>query len=148
MAWNKTFYDAIFENKETPEHCHFLEPCSLWEKEFCQSNQRVDCNPADIYLFEDNSGNTKTMYEIYLKLTVKTPEWRQYVILVSWLLTSNRFYMCFYWWLRVWIPHNFRRTGEFWSDIFSRGWAFLKFKGGYLLGGPVSSRGDLVLFGL
>ena len=40
-------------------------------------------NPADIYLFKVNNGNTRTKYEICSKLTIKTPEQR----LASSLLT-------------------------------------------------------------
>ena len=30
---------------------------------------------ASIYLFKSNNWNTRTMYEIYLELTIKTPKW-------------------------------------------------------------------------
>ena len=36
--------------------------------------------PEDHYLFKVNYRNTKTRYEIYLKLTTKTPERRQWRI--------------------------------------------------------------------
>ena len=44
--------------------------------------------PAGIYLFKVNIGNTKTACEIRSKLTIKTP----YVVLLSLLLTLNRFH--------------------------------------------------------
>ena len=51
--------------------------------------------PPGIYLFKVNIGNTKTTCEIRSKLTIKTP----YVVLLSLLLTLNRFHAmswCFY----------------------------------------------------
>ena len=36
------------------------------------------CNPVGIYLLKVNSGDTRTSYEIYSKLTIKTPERRQW----------------------------------------------------------------------
>ena len=62
-------------------------------------------NPAGIYLPKDNNGNTRTMCEIYSKLTIKTPErdhWRRsgvfivnfeqisYIVLVLPMLTLRK----------------------------------------------------------
>ena len=41
-------------------------------------------NPANIYLFKVNNGKTGAMYEIYLKLTIKTP-----VRLIEYLLCKT-----------------------------------------------------------
>lgn len=38
--------------------------------------QDVSQNPACVHLLKVNSGNTRSMFEIYSKLTVKTTEWR------------------------------------------------------------------------
>ena len=57
--------------------------------------------PTGIHLFKVNNGNTKAMYDICYQLT-KTPDWRRDVILVSLLLTMNRFHTlpwCFHCWL-------------------------------------------------
>ena len=48
------------------------------------------------YLFKVVDGETRTMYEICSKLTIKTPERRQWC-LVSLLLTWNRFHTLFLW---------------------------------------------------
>ena len=37
-----------------------------------------DLNPTGIYLLKMNIKSTSTMYEICSKLTIKTPEWRQW----------------------------------------------------------------------
>ena len=60
------------------------------------------CNPVGIYLFKVNDGYTRTMCEICSKLTIKTPERRHDVFLVSLLLTFNKFhtlFLCFHCWL-------------------------------------------------
>ena len=46
---------------------------------------------TDIYLFRVNSENTKAMYEIYLKLTIKTQNDINDVVVVFLLLTLNKF---------------------------------------------------------
>ena len=43
-----------------------------------------------IYLFKDNNRNTKTMCEICLRLTIKTTEWRQWLVKMFLLLASNK----------------------------------------------------------
>ena len=40
--------------------------------------QKVQQNSAGIHLFKVNNRNIRTMPEIYLTLTVKTPGWRQW----------------------------------------------------------------------
>ena len=51
---------------------------------------------AGIYLFEVNNENARIMREICLEFTIKTPELRySYVILVSLLLTLNKFDILF-----------------------------------------------------
>ena len=57
---------------------------------------------AVIYLFKVNNRNTRTIYEIWSKLTIKTPQWSQWRHLVPLLLTLNIFYTLrcyFYCWL-------------------------------------------------
>ena len=57
--------------------------------------------PADSYLFKVNNGNTGKRCEICSKLTIKTPERRQW-FLVSLLLTLNRFHILF-WHYHCWL---------------------------------------------
>ena len=45
--------------------------------------------PAGIYLLKVNNKNTRTRCEICSKLTIKTPERRQWLVLVLQLLTLN-----------------------------------------------------------
>ena len=46
-------------------------------------------NPASIYLFKVNNRNTRKRPDVCSKLTMKIPEWRYLVVLVSSLLTLN-----------------------------------------------------------
>ena len=65
-----------------------------WEKKIIPSIILRE-NPDGIYLFKINNGNTRAMCEICSKLTINTPERRQ------WLLNLNRFYTmlcCFHCW--------------------------------------------------
>ena len=41
-------------------------------------NFEINFIPVGIYLFKVNKGNTRTMCEIYSKLTIKTPERRHW----------------------------------------------------------------------
>ena len=41
-------------------------------------------NPAGIYLFKVNNRNTRTRCEICSKLTIKTPERRQWRVIADW----------------------------------------------------------------
>ena len=41
-------------------------------------DKTLELNPAKIYLFKDSNRNTRKRCEICSKLTVKTPEWRQW----------------------------------------------------------------------
>ena len=62
----------------------------------------IDYNPTGIYLFKVNNRNTRTMCEICSWLTIKTPERRQWRVLVPLLLTLHRCHLlfwCFYNWL-------------------------------------------------
>ena len=43
------------------------------------------------WLVQTSNRNTETMFDVYSKLTIKTPERRHKVALVSLLLTLNRF---------------------------------------------------------
>ena len=55
--------------------------------------------PAGNYLFKVNNRNTRTRFEICSKSTIKTLEQRQWLVLVSLLLTLNifrTFFQCFY----------------------------------------------------
>ena len=38
----------------------------------------ISFNAANIYLFNVNNRNTRKRFKICLKLTIKTPEWRQW----------------------------------------------------------------------
>ena len=50
-------------------------------------------NSVDIYLFKVNNRNFRTMCEICLELTIKTPQWRQWH-LISLLLALTYFTHC------------------------------------------------------
>ena len=52
-------------------------------------------NPTGIYLLKVNNRNTRTRFEICLKLTIKIPERRHGIFLVSFLLTLNIFHTLF-----------------------------------------------------
>ena len=52
----------------------------------------ADNYPADTYLITVNEGNIRTMREICPKLTIRTPERRNDVVLVSLLLTLKIFH--------------------------------------------------------
>ena len=54
----------------------------------------VKAYPAGNYLFKVNHRNTRTRCEICSKLTIKTPERRHSFVLVSLLLTLNKFTPC------------------------------------------------------
>ena len=51
--------------------------------------------PANIYLFKVNNKSTRKRCEIFSKLTIKTPEWRQRLVLVFLLLTLKIFHTFF-----------------------------------------------------
>ena len=53
-------------------------------------------NPVSICMFKVNNRNTKPRFEICSKLTIKTPERRQWDRSVSLLLTLNIFHTLFY----------------------------------------------------
>ena len=55
----------------------------------------VPDNSAGIYLFRDHNKNSRTRYEICSKLTIKTLEFVNDVVLQSLLLTLNKFYSLF-----------------------------------------------------
>ena len=57
---------------------------------------------AGIYLTKVSNGNTTKMCEFCSKLTIKTPEWRYWMVLVSLLLTLNRFHILF-WCIHCWL---------------------------------------------
>ena len=61
-----------------------------------QKSMKMGGTPIGIYLFKVSHKNTLTMFEISLKLTTKAPERRHDVVLVSLLLTLNRFYTLFW----------------------------------------------------
>ena len=71
----------------------------------CQQQSKMILNPARIYLLKVNNGNARTMCEMHLKLTINTPERRQWrrsgvftnnfeqipqIVLVFPLLTLNK----------------------------------------------------------
>ena len=52
--------------------------------------------PAGIYLFKFNNGNTRTMWEICSKLTIKTPRWRHFpAVSIGFLWKKERFFKNF-----------------------------------------------------
>ena len=57
--------------------------------------------PTRYFLLEVDSGNARTLCEIYTNLTVKTPERLNDVILVSLMLTLNGFHalFCYFYYL-------------------------------------------------
>ena len=61
-----------------------------------QKSMKMGGTPIGIYFFKVSNKNTLTMFEISLKLTTKAPERRHDVVLVSLLLTLNRFYTLFW----------------------------------------------------
>ena len=48
---------------------------------FTKSDTSISCFPADIYLSIVNNGNTRIMYEICSMLTIRAPEWRQFLFI-------------------------------------------------------------------
>ena len=76
-------------------HCRggFRTLSNIYDEIFCERKSII---PVGIYLLQVNSRNTGTRCEICSKLTIKTPERRQYAIivfcLVSLLLTLNIFH--------------------------------------------------------
>ena len=55
----------------------FKEVKVIWTGHYFISKLKQVYSPAGIYLFKVNNGNTRTMFEICSKLTIKTPERRQ-----------------------------------------------------------------------
>ena len=96
----------------------------LYKNMFKVSVERIRNSPADIYLFKVNNENPRAVYEICLKLTIKTPEYRHWqcfgVFIVNFehishrglmflLLTLKRFHTllrCSHFWL--WTSHECR----------------------------------------
>ena len=78
------------------------------------------------YLFKAknrNSKNTRAWYEMFLELRVKIPEWRHDFVLVSLLLTSNR-YCTFIWCFRQslwsserWLSRWIIERNLFWTRL-------------------------------
>ena len=64
-----------------------------WLSALLFTPSKTPMNPAGIYLFKVNNRNTRTRCEICSKLTIKTPERRQW--LASLLLTLNIFHTLF-----------------------------------------------------
>ena len=67
-------------------------------------------NPVGIFLFKVNNGNTSTMCKICSKLTIKKQNNFINVVLVSSLLTLNRFQTLF-WWFQCWLWTSKHRLG-------------------------------------
>ena len=71
----KTYYFALVGNyfllMETEISCKIL---------YCNFSLG-NCHPAGIYLFKINNGNTRLIWVIYSKLTIKRPEWSHWKIL-------------------------------------------------------------------
>ena len=66
--------------------------------------------PASIYLFKVDNGNIRTMCEICLKLTVKTPERRQWCHSGVFIVDFNRFHT-FFWCFHCWLWTSKCRQG-------------------------------------
>ena len=62
-------------------------------QKFQQTNAPQVSYSVIIYLFRVNNGNTRTMYEICLRLTIMKQNNVANVALVSLLLTLNRFFL-------------------------------------------------------
>ena len=80
---------------------------------------------TDIYLFKVNSENTKAMYEIYLKLTIKTKNDINDVVVVFLLLTLNKFrtfLWCFHCW--VWTSKCWPSSRQEWFQRFKSSCSF------------------------
>ena len=66
--------------------------------------------PSGIYLFKVNIGNTRTMCEIYSKLTIKMSERRQLVSLPFTLIRFHALSWCFHCWTsQIYSAHQTRR---------------------------------------
>ena len=51
----------------------------------CKIFAKLTINPANVYLFKANNGNTRAMREICSKLTIKKPErrhWRRFGVFI------------------------------------------------------------------
>ena len=55
----------------------FFKDCGIFSRHCCNCNF-MEINPTNIFLFKVNNRNSKKRCKIYLKLTIKTPEWRQW----------------------------------------------------------------------
>ena len=101
-------------------HLSFRQKCAIWWPCVCflfftqfrllkvvsvSVTLSVNFSPAGIYLLKNNNKNTRTICEICLKLTIKTPEWRicrcsgaftvnfeqiSYIVVVILLLNLNK----------------------------------------------------------
>ena len=75
------------------DYCKFyLQPLLIY---WNQSKAPINSNPVGMDLLKANNRNTKTRCEICSKLTIKTPERRHGVVLVSLLSTLNIFHTLF-----------------------------------------------------
>ena len=70
--------------------------------------------PANIYLLQVRKRNPRNRCKICSKLTIKTQEWRQWGLVVSLLLTLNRFFTLF------WLFHYWLWTSKcwLWNNLF------------------------------
>ena len=81
-----------------------LKSWLVWGDKIIGDEKKMNFFPADIYLFKVNNRKNRKMCEICSKLIIKTPEQHDGndVILMSLLLTLNRFhtlFWCFHSWL-------------------------------------------------
>ena len=101
IIWNFGKSDVLLDHvklcKRELRHSLYLwgaaKPCKkgiwvqlfLWQKFFMTNDSKY---PADIYLFKVNSGNTRTVWGVCSKLTIKTSERRQWLYLLASLLLT------------------------------------------------------------
>ena len=70
-----------------------LEEYFIWIQCFENSDSFLaSSNPLGIYMFKVNKRNTRTRSEICSKLTIKTPEWRQWPAEKCFILMKGEWY--------------------------------------------------------
>ena len=94
-------YSDWIRTRITPNRSTFYAVC-LWRcyrKHACKlcfvAASELLHYPAGNCMYKANDKNTRSKCEICSKLTIKTPEWRHWFILMSLLLTLNIFHSLF-----------------------------------------------------
>ena len=93
-----TFSSAYFKHNECIVHVEFCRSLTIWLYQEIGYLQHP-CHPAGDYMFIVNNKNFRKRCEIHSKLTIKTPERRQWRQFVQFKLTLNIFhtlFQCFY----------------------------------------------------